>query len=441
MSDHAKAAIIHKRARRTCGLVQGCDFAVLQWQSAVGRCGGTSHSSHALLPSCPRRVPLLYAGPKLQSTPLAMSAVAASNRNASSSGQTSQTLWGVRTPRRMPCANHARLPPLKRSQPLTHDARPQRLPGVSIGNQALIGALAGGFAGGVTNALLYPLDTVKTKLQLRGAEQLYSGPIDVVRKVIEKEGVRGLLAGAQAGVFGAMLSSALYFGAYETAKGALSTPVRVRVRVRRPAAGALAQSRPAQGEGQATGKGGKAKAAGGKGPQAPALVASVTELGGEGDEWETRPLVRPALVPPLAAFLGNIASSLILVPKEVVKQQLQAEGGAGGSALGLARAILRTEGVRGLYRGYASTILRNAPGNVISFSGYELLKQLQLDRLPPGSVLPPLVNMGTGARARISQAPAAHSLTATLPASLCQAALSDGLCRRPQVSLPGQWRR
>jgi hypothetical protein len=47
-----------------------------------------------------------------------------------------------------------------------------------------ISALAGGVAGGLVSATLHPIDTVKTKLQTRGASEVYSGPLDVVTKVI-----------------------------------------------------------------------------------------------------------------------------------------------------------------------------------------------------------------------------------------------------------------
>lgn len=49
--------------------------------------------------------------------------------------------------------------------------------------RAGLGALAGGLAGGFTNATLHPLDTVKTKLQTKGGTALYTGAWDVVRKV------------------------------------------------------------------------------------------------------------------------------------------------------------------------------------------------------------------------------------------------------------------
>ena len=92
--------------------------------------------------------------------------------------------------------------------------------------------------------------------------------------------------------------------------------------------------------------------------------------------------------------LGNIVSSAVLVPKEVIKQRMQA--GAAGGALAVAAAVLRVDGVRGLYRGYLSTLLRNAPSNVISFSSFEAFKALQLSRLEEGSVLHPSANGAAG---------------------------------------------
>jgi solute carrier family 25 S-adenosylmethionine transporter 26 len=78
--------------------------------------------------------------------------------------------------------------------------------------------------------------------------------------------------------------------------------------------------------------------------------------------------------PPAAALLGNALSSVILVPKEVIKSRMQA-GAPGGAAAVLASA-LRQRGVRGLYAGYVPTLMRNAPSNMISFSAYEGLKAL-----------------------------------------------------------------
>lgn len=174
--------------------------------------------------------------------------------------------------------------------------------------RAGISAVAGGIAGGFTNATLHPIDTVKTKLQTRGASKLYSGPLDVVAKVVAKQGIAGLYSGVQAAFVGSIISSSVYFGTYELGKGIF------------------------------------------------------TSIGN----------CPKTLVPPLAAALGNITSSAVLVPKEVVKQRMQA--GMVGSALEVFLQTIRSEGVGGLYAGYSAALLRNLPSNIISFSTFEYLK-------------------------------------------------------------------
>ena len=118
--------------------------------------------------------------------------------------------------------------------------------------------------------------------------------------------------------------------------------------------------------------------------------------------------------PPLAALLGNAVSSLVLVPKEVLKSRLQA--GATGGAAAVAAAALRDGGVAGLYRGYVPTLLRNAPSNMISFSAYEGLKALAQRQLArrgrdaPGAPLPAPLTAAAGAVAGAFAAVATHPL-------------------------------
>eukprot|EP00897_Mesotaenium_endlicherianum_P010653 jgi/Mesen1/9616/ME000659S08983 len=193
---------------------------------------------------------------------------------------------------------------------------------ISLPERACIGAIAGGLAGGFTNAALHPIDTVKTKLQMRGSVMMYAGPVDVVRKVLAAKGVAGFYSGLPAAILGSVLSSSVYFGTYEMGKG---------------------------------------------------LLAAATGCPG-------------ALVPPLAAAVGNLTSSAVLVPKEVIKQRLQA--GAEGSAMQVLMGTLRAEGVGGLYAGYSAALLRNLPANMLNFSTFEYLKAAWLvrsgkDRLEP----------------------------------------------------------
>jgi solute carrier family 25 S-adenosylmethionine transporter 26 len=114
--------------------------------------------------------------------------------------------------------------------------------------------------------------------------------------------------------------------------------------------------------------------------------------------------------PPMATLLGNALSSLVLVPKEVVKSRLQA--GAPGSTLHVFTAALRERGVRGLYAGYMSTLLRNAPSNVISFSTFEALKhaQLRVQNAGDDCALSPAASLATGAIAGALAATFTHPL-------------------------------
>ncbi|KAK9476589.1 mitochondrial carrier [Lipomyces japonicus] len=83
-------------------------------------------------------------------------------------------------------------------------------------------------------------------------------------------------------------------------------------------------------------------------------------------------LARP-LTHMLAASAGEVAACSVRVPTEVVKQRAQAA--IHPSSAAALKAVLQAEGVRGLYRGYATTILREIPFTAIQFPLYEALKR------------------------------------------------------------------
>jgi solute carrier family 25 (mitochondrial S-adenosylmethionine transporter), member 26 len=182
-------------------------------------------------------------------------------------------------------------------------------------------AAAGGAAGALTNCILFPLDTVKT---LRQADPVrFPGALPAALSVLRRQGLRGLYAGISPALVGSALSSALYFGTYEF----------VRRRMRRA-------RRLGSGSGTAT-----------------FFASPVRRIPGNA----------------LAAASGNIASSVLFVPKEVVKQRMQA-GVDTGQFVGAALGLIRADGVAGLYRGYKATLLRNIPSTVLRFVLYEEAK-------------------------------------------------------------------
>ncbi|TFY68725.1 hypothetical protein EVJ58_g840 [Rhodofomes roseus] len=70
------------------------------------------------------------------------------------------------------------------------------------------------------------------------------------------------------------------------------------------------------------------------------------------------------------------AACLIRVPTEVIKTRMQTSiyGSLAGSSFAAARLVLSQEGLRGFYRGYATTVMREIPFTSIQFPLYELLK-------------------------------------------------------------------
>ncbi|KAG5357838.1 putative mitochondrial carrier protein [Yarrowia sp. B02] len=79
----------------------------------------------------------------------------------------------------------------------------------------------------------------------------------------------------------------------------------------------------------------------------------------------------------IGASLGEVAACMVRVPSEVIKQRAQT--GHYKSSMEALKSILNNssgEGVlRGLYRGYATTIVREIPFTMIQFPLYEYLKK------------------------------------------------------------------
>ncbi|KAE8100445.1 hypothetical protein FH972_018342 [Carpinus fangiana] len=180
--------------------------------------------------------------------------------------------------------------------------------------RALIGAAGGGIAGAFTYVCLHPLDTIKTKLQTKGASQIYANTFDAIAKTFQEKGILGFYSGVSAVIIGSTASSAVYFGTCELGKSVLS-------------------------------------------------------------KLDPYPSV---LVPPTAGAMGNIVSSAIMVPKELITQRMQA--GAKGRSWEVLLRILEKDGVLGLYAGYSATLLRNLPAGVLNYSSFEYLKAAVLRR-------------------------------------------------------------
>lgn len=159
----------------------------------------------------------------------------------------------------------------------------------------LEGAVAGAAAGVVVESALYPLDTIKTRLQA-----VRSGG-----KII----LKGLYSGLGGNLAGVLPASAIFIGVYEPTKQKLLKMC----------------------------------------PENLSALAHLT-----------------------AGAAGGAASSIIRVPTEVVKQRMQT--GHFASAPDAVRLIVAKEGVKGLFAGYGSFLLRDLPFDAIQFCLYEQLR-------------------------------------------------------------------
>jgi solute carrier family 25 S-adenosylmethionine transporter 26 len=179
--------------------------------------------------------------------------------------------------------------------------------------------LAGALAGTTVDLSLFPLDTLKTRLQ-SSAGFFASG------------GFRGIYRGVGSALVGSAPGAAFFFCTYEATKSLLN-------------------------------------------PVIPTAATSLSGGRARRREKESR-----AAEHMLAASLGEIAACAVRVPTEVVKQRAQA-GQHGGSSAAALLAILRQRssiGVAGvwreLYRGWGITVMREVPFTILQFPLWEALK-------------------------------------------------------------------
>ncbi|EKX54101.1 hypothetical protein GUITHDRAFT_100348 [Guillardia theta CCMP2712] len=203
---------------------------------------------------------------------------------------------------------------------MPHDGNKCFLRGYEIPCQlrGILSGIAGGLAGSSVSFLLHPLDTLKTMKQADSTNK-FSGWIDGGLKAVKERGLyHGLYAGARTAAAGSFISSFLYFSTYESMKGVWSN-----------------------------------------------ILPDKTKN----------------FSPSLAAMTGNAVSSLIFVPKEVLKQRCQVgQLASGQKALSLMKDIIQREGIGAMYNGYFATLLRNAPGAMLKFGIYEQIKAMMISR-------------------------------------------------------------
>jgi solute carrier family 25 (mitochondrial S-adenosylmethionine transporter), member 26 len=166
-----------------------------------------------------------------------------------------------------------------------------------------VNALAGGVAGVTVDAVLFPIDTIKTRLQAK----VSAGAI---------KNQKGFYSGMFVNSVGSFLSAGAFFALYESAKMQMK-------------------------------------------PMMPS------------EAWD--PLVHMG-----AAAFADVGCVAIRVPFEGIKTRLQA--GLHHSTLDAVKHIYHTQGIRGFYAGFNSTLVREIPFDAVEFAVYEALRAAYLKR-------------------------------------------------------------
>jgi hypothetical protein len=187
--------------------------------------------------------------------------------------------------------------------------------------------LASAASGALSRCVVHPLDTLRAQVMVSAAPR---GLAAAARQAVATDGVRGLYRGFGVSVVMQAPAVATYLTSYERAKAALAD-----------AAGAS--------------------------PRHPAVHLT-------------------------AGLVAETVSAVFWVPMEVVKQRAQVRAGsaAAASSVNVARDLLRHEGPRALFKGYALTVGVFGPYSMVYFVGYERFKELWGRRLRVGEPQLPL---------------------------------------------------
>ncbi|MCH0628484.1 MC/SLC25 family protein [Kocuria palustris] len=191
---------------------------------------------------------------------------------------------------------------------------------------------AGAFAGIMEHTVMFPLDSIKTRMQMIGLGQLTTLSLSVlalIRKISLAEGARSLWRGVLLVVLGAGPAHAVYFSVFEATKTQLVNSLT----------------------------------------NSPKTNKIVTD--------ENHPMIAS-----LAGVAATVALDALMNPFDVIKQRMQAlsaEKKVGQQLkdfLKTAASIYRNEGFGTFYLSYPTTLITNIPFNSLNFGFYELSLQM-----------------------------------------------------------------
>ncbi|CAK5066794.1 unnamed protein product [Meloidogyne enterolobii] len=233
----------------------------------------------------------------------------------------------------------------------------------------------------------HPFDTVKVRLQtmprpINGQKPLYTGAMDCARQTVTKEGFFALYKGMAAPLVGVSPLFAVFFGGTAVGKWLLqkdpnqklsftqnfTAGERIKCILQVQHSGGAAQKY----DGPVDVVKKLYKEGGIKNIPASGAYISVYEFlkaKFSGEQGKLTPITTL-----MAGGFAGIANWSVCIPADVMKSRLQTapEGKYPDGIRGVFREIMREEGPRALFRGFAPVMLRAFPANAACFSGLEL---------------------------------------------------------------------
>lgn len=179
----------------------------------------------------------------------------------------------------------------------------------------LISFLSGTISGSISKLLTHPMDTIKAKMQVY-QDKKFEGIMSIFKKTYSEEGIKGFYKGINISVVGSIPASGLYFGSYEYAKKNLL----------------------------------------------------------KGDFFKKHEAVSHLI----GGMFAEAISCIFWVPIDIIKERRQVQSNLKTyeykGDLNALTTILKTEGIKGIYKAYFATIGSFGPTTALYFMFYEKSK-------------------------------------------------------------------
>ncbi|XP_074568318.1 uncharacterized protein LOC141824881 [Curcuma longa] len=173
-----------------------------------------------------------------------------------------------------------------------------------------------GIFSGVTVAL-YPLSVIKTRMQVASKDAVQKNAFSAFKNILKTDGISGLYRGFGTVITGAIPARIIFLTSLEMTKAASLKLV---------------------------------------------------------DPFKFSEPVQAAIANGIAGMSGSLCSQAVFVPVDVVSQKLMVQGYSGfakyNGGFDVARKILKSEGIRGLYRGFGLSIMTYAPSSAVWWASY-----------------------------------------------------------------------